>query len=101
MKKCRHLKDWLFTETKAGPNTGSPPFIAVCEDCAAAICDGLNRAERSIEGQHVSGKSSRAQFWAQYKRVRSDIESPTDIAYETQLAANYEAQLHAKKFGTL
>lgn len=73
-KACRHIKnDFKIDVTATGPNTGLPPWIVLCEDCAAAAKTALEREVKRISDAHPSGKSGRAQTWAWMRRVLQDI----------------------------
>lgn len=72
-KLCRHLKDFKIDVTAIGPNTGLPPWIVLCEDCAAAASQAMNRRVEDIAASKPSGKSGRAQDWAWMQRVLRDF----------------------------
>jgi hypothetical protein len=73
MKKCRHLQDFAIEAKTVGPNTGLPPFIVLCEDCSAGAKRALETQINKIAESKPSGKSSRAQTWAWFRRIVQDI----------------------------
>jgi hypothetical protein len=72
MKKCRHLEDFQIDSKAIGPNTGLPPWLALCEDCSASVVEALRARMKAIEDQHPSGKSGRAVQWAKIRGVLED-----------------------------
>jgi hypothetical protein len=90
MKRCRHLQDFLIESKPVGPNTGVPPFIALCEDCAAGAKEALEIRIKAIADSKPSGKGGRAQVWAWSRRIVQDISADLNIGHDVQLVATQE-----------
>jgi hypothetical protein len=74
MRTCRHLEAFDISVAVNDPSkAGLPPWMALCENCAADVVDALRAQVKAIVDRHPSGKSSSAVRAAHYKRVLNDL----------------------------
>ena len=72
MRTCKHLNAFEITVNIIdSANSGLPPWMAVCEDCASIVFDALETRKKQIEERRprYSGKSGAAVSWARIKRL--------------------------------
>lgn len=87
MRICRHLKAFEITVKVTDHGAaGLPPWMALCEDCAATVFEALKAyqdqenkprtvtmADGSSHDIQRSGKSSGAVNWARAGRILEDL----------------------------
>jgi hypothetical protein len=74
MKTCRHLKAFRIDATATDPShAGLPPWMALCENCAADVVAGLRHRIADIVSTKHSGKSSAAVTVAHLQRILDDL----------------------------
>lgn len=75
LRQCRHLKAFdVEVKVNDPANSGMPPWMIACEDCAATIFESLEHQMTKISNQpSLSGKSSGAVSWARTRRLLGDL----------------------------
>ena len=81
MRICTHLEAFAIEVKIIDPaRSGLPPWMAVCEDCAATIFEAMEERMERIKAKNPSGKSSFAVSWARTKRLLDWLRLPREIA---------------------
>lgn len=76
MRVCRHLRAFKFkVDVVDAVNSGSPPWMALCEDCSATAFEAMRAQEHFIASRNPrpSAKSSSAVTYSRLKRLFADI----------------------------
>jgi hypothetical protein len=76
VRACRHIDEALAiaAETLAKSGAGEPPWMLVCEDCAASMFEAIDwRCEEIEKQQPSSGKSGLASTYARMRRLLEDM----------------------------
>ena len=70
MRICTHLEAFsIVVKVVDHSNSGLPPWMSVCEDCAATIFEAMNERISRIAAKYPSGKSESAVSWARTRRL--------------------------------
>lgn len=70
MRICKHIEAFrIEVSVTDSSRSALPPWMAVCEDCAATVFEALEAQQGAIAARRPSGKSGSASKWARTRRL--------------------------------